>query len=155
MEFLPHFFKIQFLHLVFHLFLALCCCTWGLFSSCGVQASCCGGFYCCRVWAVGWRGFSSCGTWAEFPMYVESSWTRDQTHVPCIGRQILIHCTTREVPTGTVLNTLQVLTLVILTSTPSRSCHPHWHEETVAWRGRGTCPGSQSNIWKKLGFELR
>ena len=30
--------------------------------------------------------------------HVESSWTRDQTHVPCIGRRILIHCTTREVP---------------------------------------------------------
>ena len=29
---------------------------------------------------------------------VRSSWTRDQTHVSCIGRQILIHCTTREVP---------------------------------------------------------
>ena len=28
---------------------------------------------------------------------VEYSWTRDQTHVPCIGRQILIHRTTREV----------------------------------------------------------
>ena len=26
-----------------------------------------------------------------------SSWTRDQKHVPCIGRQILIHCTTMEV----------------------------------------------------------
>ena len=28
---------------------------------------------------------------------MESSLTRDQTHVPCIGRQILIHCGTREV----------------------------------------------------------
>ena len=27
-----------------------------------------------------------------------SSLTRDQTCVPCIGRQILNHCTTREVP---------------------------------------------------------
>ena len=30
--------------------------------------------------------------------HVGSSWTRDWTHVPCIGRQILIHCTPREVP---------------------------------------------------------
>ena len=30
--------------------------------------------------------------------HMESSQTRDRTHVPCIGRQILIHCTTREVP---------------------------------------------------------
>ena len=29
--------------------------------------------------------------------HVESSWTRDQTHVLCIGRQILTHCNTWEV----------------------------------------------------------
>ena len=29
---------------------------------------------------------------------VGSSWTRDRIHVPRIGRQILNHCTTREVP---------------------------------------------------------
>ena len=29
---------------------------------------------------------------------VGSSQTRNRTHVPCIGRQILKHCTTREVP---------------------------------------------------------
>ena len=28
------------------------------------------------------------------PWHVESSWTRDQTHVPCFGRQILNHWTT-------------------------------------------------------------
>ena len=32
------------------------------------------------------------------PKHVESSPTRDQTHVPCIGKQILNHWTTREVP---------------------------------------------------------
>ena len=31
------------------------------------------------------------------PQHVEASQTRDQTHVPCTGRQILIHWTTREV----------------------------------------------------------
>ena len=29
---------------------------------------------------------------------VESSWTRDQTHALCFGKQILKHWTTREVP---------------------------------------------------------
>ena len=29
--------------------------------------------------------------------HVESSRARDQSHVPCIGRQILIHCAIREV----------------------------------------------------------
>ena len=32
------------------------------------------------------------------PQHVESSWTRDRTHFPCIGRRILNHCATREVP---------------------------------------------------------
>ena len=32
------------------------------------------------------------------PWHVGSSRTRDQTHVPCICRRILNHCTTREVP---------------------------------------------------------
>uniref|UniRef100_A0AC11EHY2 Uncharacterized protein n=1 Tax=Ovis aries TaxID=9940 RepID=A0AC11EHY2_SHEEP len=31
------------------------------------------------------------------PWHVDSFHTRDSTHVPCIGRQILNHCTTREV----------------------------------------------------------
>ena len=30
--------------------------------------------------------------------HVGSSWTMGQTHVPCIGRQILYHWTTTEVP---------------------------------------------------------
>ena len=38
--------------------------------------------------------FCSCSV---APWYVGCSWTRDRTCVPCIGRQILIHCTTREV----------------------------------------------------------
>ena len=32
------------------------------------------------------------------PRRVESSRTRDQTHVPCIGTWFLIHCATRKVP---------------------------------------------------------
>ena len=37
------------------------------------------------------------------PWHVESSQTRDRTRVPCIGRQIPIHCTTREVPCSSVI----------------------------------------------------
>ena len=46
----------------------------GLFSSfreqeelvfnCGMQASQCGGVFCCRAWILGCTGFSSCGSWA-------------------------------------------------------------------------------------------
>ena len=37
------------------------------------------------------------------PRHVGSSWTRDRTRVPCIGRQTLNHCATREAPGVTVL----------------------------------------------------
>ena len=39
----------------------------------------------------GMQAYLSCGLWDV------SSLTRDQTLVPCIGRQILAHWTTREV----------------------------------------------------------
>ena len=45
------------------------------------------------------RRLSNCGLWLTglvAPQHVGSSQTRAQTHVPCIGRQILNHCTTRE-----------------------------------------------------------
>jgi len=32
--------------------------------------------------------------------HAESSQTKDQTHVPCVGRRILIYCTTRDVLNG-------------------------------------------------------
>ena len=83
--------------------------TWALehrnFSSCGTRA-------------LGHAGFSSCGAWAQqlwlegsraqaqqlrhmglvAPWRVGSSWTGDRTRVPWIGRQVLNHCATREVP---------------------------------------------------------
>ena len=72
------------------------------------------------LWNMGcWRvGFCSCCTWAQqlwfarsraqaqqswhtglvAPWHVGSSQTRARTHVPCIHRWILNHCTTRGVP---------------------------------------------------------
>ena len=74
---------------------------------CGAWASHCGGF---SFWSTGSRhaGFSSCSKWAQqlwrtglvAPRHVRSSRTRDQTRVHCIGKQILNHCATREVPRG-------------------------------------------------------
>ena len=46
-----------------------------------------------RAWAQELRHEGSVAPW-----HVESSQTRDQTHVLCIGRQILNQLTTREVP---------------------------------------------------------
>ena len=71
----------------------------------------CMGFSLCwllLLWSTGSRhtGFSSCGTRAQqlwcrglvAPRHVGSSWTTARTCIPCIGRWILYHCTTREVP---------------------------------------------------------
>ena len=47
----------------------------------------------------------SCGTWALVaPRHVESSCTRDRTHVPCIGRRILNQWTNREIQSWFLLS---------------------------------------------------
>lgn len=86
-----------------HFFLAargLHCCTW-VFSSCGEW----GLLSCWGARALEHAGFSSSGTWALVaPHHVESSQTRHQTLVPCTGRWILNHWTTRNVPNRYLLN---------------------------------------------------
>ena len=53
-----------------------------------------------RLWA---SKLNSCGSWAlehmgfVVPQHVESSWTRDGAHVPCISRRIP-NCATSEGP---------------------------------------------------------
>ena len=89
-------------------------CSWGkrgLLSTCSARASRCGGFSCCRAWALGTQdsvaaagGLGSCSSQALEPhtqwlwhtglvtlRHMEFSWTRDQTCVSCVGRQILYH----------------------------------------------------------------
>ena len=74
------------------------CTEQGPLSSCGVWASHCIGFSC-GVQALGHTGFSTCGCMGPVvPQHVESSWIRDQTHVPWTGRRILNHWTSRERP---------------------------------------------------------
>ena len=73
----------------------------------------------CGAWAFHYCGLSCCGAQAPdaqaqqlwltgpvAPRHVGFSQTRAQTRVPCIGRQILNHCATRE-----ALETLFVFTL--------------------------------------------
>ena len=78
------------------------------FSSCGM---CCGGFSCYGAqpqelwhWALEHLGSLvavcrlSCSMACEILVYSHlSTTTRDWIHVPCIGRWILKHCTTKEV----------------------------------------------------------
>ena len=60
---------------------------------CGAPASHYDGFFCALE-----HGLNSCDAWALVALWhVESSQTRDQTQVPRIGMQILIHHTTREI----------------------------------------------------------
>ena len=104
--------------------LGLCCCAWA-FSSCREQVFLAvlgflivvASFPCCGAQVLGvWASsavalrLGSCASWAlehrlgscgprdlVAPWHVGSSWTMDRTHVHCIGRQIPIPCTTREV----------------------------------------------------------
>ena len=90
--------------------LSLSCGEQGLLSS--ARASHCGGFSC-GAWALGQSGFSSfsrylplAGSRATGSVVVahrfscsvayRSSWIRELTPVPCMGRQILYHWATRE-----------------------------------------------------------
>ena len=57
----------------------------------------CSGFSCCRAQAVGARASVVAASFLVAPWHVESFRIRIQTCVPCIGRRIPIHCTTREV----------------------------------------------------------
>ena len=62
------------------------------FSSCGMRAQ--------QLWLAGPRAQTQ-QLWCMglvASRHVGSSWTRARTCVPCIDRQILNHCTTREVP---------------------------------------------------------
>ena len=107
-----------FLSYLFYLVLSalgLRCCTWA-FPSCGewgpllvaVHGSLIAGASPVEKHGLQAHGPSSCGTraqqlWhtgsrAQAPQQVGSSWTRARTPIPCIGRGILNHCTTREAP---------------------------------------------------------
>ena len=63
----------------------------GLLYSCAAQAFLSSGFPCCVARALGCEGLIA--SW-----HMPSSQTKDQTCVPCTGRQILNHWITREVP---------------------------------------------------------
>ena len=123
---------------LFGVALKLCCCSQAFsrpehsrsaLHSCGQQGLF---FLQCKGFSVRGRlllqsvcsrhtGFSSYGTWAQLlwftglvtlQWHVGSSWTRNWTHVPCIGRWTLLHSTIREVLSHCILyhlpNTLSV-----------------------------------------------
>ena len=93
----------------------------GVTLCCGAWASHCSGFSCGgaralgtqaqQLWLTGSRAQAQ-QLWCMglvVPRHVGSSWKRDRTHVPCIGRWILNHCATREVPVAVLLFLLLLL----------------------------------------------
>ena len=102
---------------------------------CSAWASHWGGFSCCRAWALGlWasivvsHGLSICGSQAlecrglVAMQHVGPSQTRDQTHVPCIGRGTLNDCTTREVPFSCLFNIIFNIYLSVCSHITSFFC---------------------------------
>ena len=71
-----------------------------------------------------------------------SSWTRDQTHVPCIGRQILIYCTTRE-----------VLALFLTIPRESLRLAGLWPHHPERARSCLMLEAKQGRAWLVLGWE--
>ena len=95
------------------------------FSSCGTQAS-----------VVVARGLSSCGLVA--PWSVRSSRTSARTCIPCIGRRILNHCTTREFLPGGF-------------EAQVGCAHPHVRrarQDRARWQHQKSQP--QSRVWHLL-----
>ena len=76
--------------------LGLHCCAMGLLylqqAGCRARTSRCRGFSCCRAQALELRLQQLKLMGLVALQHVESSQTSDRTRVPCIGRQIFIHC---------------------------------------------------------------
>ena len=90
-----HLFVFLFIYLRLTM-LGLCCCMQAL--------QWVGATLCCPAWAVGTQASAVAAHGLQelrcmglvVPWHVGSSQTRDWTCVPCVGRQILNHCTIRE-----------------------------------------------------------
>lgn len=90
-------------------------------------------------WSTGSRAHShsSCGSQVA-PQHVESSKTRVQTSVPCVGWQILNHCATEKVLLN--MSYCQILSTVG-TDVPGFTVLAVTQEYSRTWRGLLTPPG--------------
>ena len=90
-------FRLAFFKVIDLFYFWLC---WAFTGTCGLSR----GYSPCRASALGCVGFSAWGSKAPerrfssggpqawvTPQCVESSWTRDRIHVPCIGTQVVYH----------------------------------------------------------------
>ena len=76
----------------------VCVAARGLLSGCSAWALHCCDLCCCRALALGIQASIFVAMGLVTPPHVGSSQTRNWTCVPCLGRQIPKHWTTREVP---------------------------------------------------------
>ena len=106
---LPYFFfrKSLFIYLFIYLFMAVLglrfcarafssCGKWGPSLHRGARASHYHSLSCCGAQAPDAQAQQLWLTGPVAPWHVGSSQTRARTRVPCIGRQVLNHCATRE-----------------------------------------------------------
>ena len=107
--------------------------VWRLLSSCDAWAFHCGGFSCCGTWAPECIDFSSYSVRAQLPqdMCNLRSRTRDQTHVPCIGRHIYNHWTTRQVQL--VVCSLKAFIGCLISNIGTHSHHCGPYSEGFSW----------------------
>ena len=113
-----------------------------------MQASHCGGFSGCRAWPLGCVGLAA-------PLHMESSWTRDRTHVPCIGRRTLPTLPPRKSSSVSLVKTL----------VPGSRSHPdspeRSHQRILSYickdpfSKRGHTPGSWRPAFSPRGACLR
>ena len=76
------------------------------------------------------------------PWHVGSSQTRDGTCVPCIGRRILIHCATREVPVFDLKHALFVDSGYCRLAHSSSIFFQHVFLYSRGWTAKATFPDS-------------
>ena len=85
------------------------CGKWGTTLHRGARAFHYCGLSCCGAQAPDAQAQQLWLTGLVAPQHVGSSQTRAQTRVPCIGRQILNHCATREAPIFSFLRNLHTV----------------------------------------------
>ena len=124
----------------------------GLFSRCSERASHYRGFSCCRAWALGLVGSVAL-------QHVESSRNRNWTHVPCTGRHILNHWTTREVLVADLVCAVLGMNCVLtykrpVTFTPSgfQTCYSNLSNSSVFHKN--TMYTGLSSCWILLSLVL-
>ena len=110
----------------------------------GVQASVVAalGLSRCGLWVWALERWLSCGTPVQMPHSIVGSFqTRNWTSVPCIARQILNHCTTREALDSILEEQMHRLSCSLIQHRGSK-LKTTWCSGKLAWMAPGHIPSS-------------